>query len=370
MIKEGHFGFHEAFSLMTIILITKIFYTSPMVIIKALGTAAWLGTLVSFATIMVFFIFLYVLMKRFPQQDLYQIFEIVTGKVMGRILILIFSGYLLYYAGMNLSEFVAILKVYSMPFTPPGVLIFVFLSVVAAMAYVGLEGIARVACVFFYPIIGSLFLLLLLGIPNYDFDYLQPLLGYGLFTTVKTGVLRNSAYNEIVLLAIMIRSIHGPKMFKKVGLSSLFLTVFTFVTSLVCILAAFQYTVGSEHLSGLYQLSRVIYFSRFFQRIEAIFLFIWVISSVVTVSAAFYFSLSSYCRAFTISNHRPLLLPFSILIFMLALYPHNLAEIIDVHIFLIRQYSSAVLVLIPMMVLFLAVIRGKKGGKSSAKEKA
>jgi len=270
---------------------------------------------------------------------------------------------------MNLSEFVAILKVYSMPFTPPAVLIFTFLLVAVAMAYVGLEGIARVACVFFYPIMGSLFLLLLLAIPSYDFDYLQPLLGYGLFTTIKTGVLRNSAYNEIVLLAVMIRSIHGPKLFKKVGLSSLFLTAFTFVSALVCILAAFQYTVGSEHLSGLYQLTRVIYFSRFFQRIEAIFLFIWVISSVITVSTAFYFALSSYCRAFTIRNHRPLLLPFGILAFMLALYPHNLAEIIDVHIMLIRQYSSAVMVLIPMLVFFLAVIRGKKGEKSSVKAK-
>jgi hypothetical protein len=165
MIKEGHFGFYEAFSLITIVLITKIFYTSPRVIIKALGTAAWLGTLVSFGAIMLFFILLYLLMKRFPQNDLYQIFEIVTGKVIGRILILMFSGYLLYYAGMNLSEFVAILKVYSMPFTPPAVLIFTFLLVAVAMAYVGLEGIARVACVFFYPIMGSLFLLLLLAIP-------------------------------------------------------------------------------------------------------------------------------------------------------------------------------------------------------------
>ncbi|NLI91595.1 MAG: endospore germination permease [Peptococcaceae bacterium] len=361
MIKEGHFGFYEAFSLMTIVLITKIFFASPMVIIKTLGTAAWLGTLVSCATSIVFFFILYSLMKRFPQQDLYQIFESVTGKMVGKSLIIIFGIFLLYSAAVNLREFITVLKIYSMPFTPPGVLIFAFLLVVTALAYVGLEGIARTAFVFFYPVIGSLFLIIILSIPSYDFDYLKPYFGYGLMHTLFIGTLRSSAYDEIVFLAVIIRSIHGLKLFKKAGFSSLLLTGIVFSTCLACIVAAFQYTVGSEHVSGMYQLTRIIYFSRFFQRIEAIFLFIWVITSIITVSFTFYLALSSYCRAFEINNHRPLLLPFSILTFVLALYPSTLAEIIEVHIMILREFSSVILMLIPVMVFILAVVRGKKG---------
>jgi spore germination protein (amino acid permease) len=253
-----------------------------------------------------------------------------------------------------------------MPFTPPGILIIAFLMVVAAMAYVGLEGIARVSYVFFYPIIGALLLLLLMAIPSYDFDYLKPFFGHGLSKTILIGVSRSAAYDEIVFLAIIIRSVQELKVFKKVGFSSLILTGLTFSSCLICIIAAFQYTVGSEHLSGMYQLSRVIYFSRFFQRIEAIFLFIWVISSVITVSFVFYLALSSYCRVFNINNHRPLLLPFSILAFMLAYYPKHLAEVIEFHLKVLRVYSSAIMMLIPIMVLVIALIRRKKGDKANA----
>jgi spore germination protein KB len=364
MIKEGHFGFYEAFSLMTIVLLTKIFYTSPMVLIKSLGTAAWYGTLVSCAVALVFFAFLYALMKRFPQQDLYQIFETVTGKVIGKLLIFLFSGFLLYSAVVNMREFISVLKVYSMPFTPAAVLVFAFLLVVIAMAYVGLEGIVRTAYVFFYPVIGSLFLILLLSIPSYDFDYLKPYLGYGLVKTALVGVMRSAAYDEIVLLAVIIRSIHGVKLFKKVGLASLIFSGAVIACCVACILASFQYTVGSEQVSGMYQLAKTIYFSRFFQRIEAIFLFIWVITSVLNVSFIFYVAVSSYCRVFQIDNHRPLLLPFGILTFILALFPETMAEIVEVHIKILREYSSALLMFIPLMVLAVALVRRKKGGKA------
>lgn len=367
MIKEGKFGLYEAFALVTILEITKIFYTSPITVIKALGTAAWYGTLISCAVSLVFFGLLYILMKRFPQQDLYQIFEAVTGKRVGKVLILVFSAYFLYYSGVNIMEFTTILKVYSMSFTPAGVLIAAFLLVVLAMSYVGLEGITRVAYIFFYIIMAGLLLILLLAIPSYQFDYLRPWFGYGLKNTLQVGILRASAYDEIIILAIIIHSLQGLKNFKKIGIACLLLTGLIFSTYFACILAAFQYTVGSEHLSGMFQLSRIIYYSRFFQRVEAVFLFIWVFASVITISIAFYIALSSYCRAFKISNHRPLLLPFAFLVFTIAYLPDNIAEVMEIHVKYVRQYSFLILYLLPVLVLILSFILGKKGGKANGK---
>lgn len=366
MIKEGHFGFSEAYSLMTIVLVTKIFYTSPLSIIRILGTAAWLGTVISCCTIIVFFILVYFLMKRFPGLDLYQIFEAVTGKFFGKTLILIFTAYLLYFAGINISEFIAILKIYSMPLTPTSILIVAFLLAAAAMAYVGLEGIARVSRVFIVPIIGGIVLLLLLAIPSYDFDFLKPYLGYGIHTTVMTGMMRSSAYAEIILLAVIIRSLHNVQLFKKVGFFSLLTAGLLFSACLICILASFQYTTGSEHVSGMYQLTRVIYFSRFFQRIEVVFLFIWIFSSVINVSFLIYESISSYCRVFHIDNHRPLLIPFSILVYFMAMFPKNIANLIEIHVYFVRTYSLGILMLIPLFVYLVAVIRRKKGAKVHA----
>lgn len=357
----------EAVALTLIVMNTKIFYTSPITIISELGTAAWWGTVISCLTSLFFFGLLYILMKRFQQKDLYQIFEAVTGKKAGKILILIYALYFLYYSGVNLREFSIILKVYSLAKTPSGILIGAFLLIVLAMSYVGLEGIVRVAYIFFYPIIFGLIIVLLLAIPAYEFDYLKPWLGYGLGKTVQIGILRASAYDEIIILAIIYNSLQGLKNFKKAGLTCLLFTGFVFSVSLACILAAFQYTEASEHLSGMYQLSRVIYYSRFFQRVEAIFLFIWVFASVITVGIAFHIALSSYCRAFKIDNHRPLLLPFAFFTYTIAFMPANIAEVLEIHVKYIRQYSFLLLYLVPVIILFLALILGKKGGKANAK---
>ncbi|NLP43960.1 MAG: GerAB/ArcD/ProY family transporter [Peptococcaceae bacterium] len=365
MIKEGKIGMLEAYALVTIVIITKIFYTFPLTTIKQTGTAAWYTTLISCVGAIVFFALLYLLLQRFPQKDLYQVFEAVLGKKVSRFIILIFSVYFLYYTGINLSEFVTILKIYSMPFTPKEVLVAGFLTVIAAMAYVGLEGIVRVAYVLFYLIITGLVLILILAIPFYDFNSLKPWLGYGLGVSASEGFLKISAYDSVIILAIIANSLQGLKYFKRIGLSCLLTAGAIFSICLACILAAFQYTAGSGYISGMYHLSRIIYYSRFFQRVEAIFLFVWVFASVIAISAVFYIALSSYCRVFSITNHRPLLWPFLFLTFAFTFLPSNIYEIISVHVRLIRGYSVFLIVPVPILVLLVSIIRGKKGGKAS-----
>lgn len=367
MIKEGKFGSLEAFGLVVIFLVTKIFYTSPMAIINKLGSAAWYATLISCATSLAFFWLLLILMKRFPGRDLFQIFEAVAGKIAGRALILLFALYFLYYLAVSTREFFAILKVYSLPHTPNSVIILPMLVLVTIMVYTGLEGIARVAYIWFFPIIGGLVIILVLAIPEYDWNNLYPLFGYGLGETVITGVLRSSAYDEIIILAIMINAIHGPENFKKVGISALLLVGVLFSIILACNLAAFQYSVAGEHLSGMYKLSRIIYYSRFIQRIEAIFLFIWVFASIISLATALYFAVSAYCRVFSINNHRPLLFSVLFIAGALCFQPENIAELIQIHVVIIRQYSSLLIYMVPLLILGLALILGRKGEKARVK---
>lgn len=361
MLKEGHFGTIEAVSLSTLILTTKVFYTSIRVLIKTTSTAAWYVTLFSCAVSIFLFLLVYQLLKRFPGKNLNEVFELVMGKYIGAFFSFIFCAYFIYYAGSNIREFLEMIKAYNLPYTPPSVIIFVFLLVVIAFAYVGIEGIARVAYVSSIVVVLGIAILLLLAYPFYVTDFLFPLGGYGIKEDLTEGFWRASAYSDVVFLAFFINTIHGTKAFKKVGMISLCLSGITISVSVLCNLMAFEYTQGGENLSPLFQLSRIIYFNRFFQRIESIFLFIWVISSLVAVSIAFYTAVSIFCKVCRIENHRPTLLPFSFFTFMVAILPENLSETLEVNIKFIRQYSIFIVYLIPILVLFVAVLLGKKG---------
>jgi spore germination protein (amino acid permease) len=255
------------------------------------------------------------------------------------------------------------IKAYVLPYTPPSAIIFAFLGVVVFFAYEGLEGIARMSYVSFIIVILGLTSILLLPLPFYDIDNLFPLVGYSIQTTVYSGLLRTSAYSDVIFLAFIINAIHGVKQFKKVGLISLALSGVIISATILCSLLAFEYTQASENLSTLFQLSRVIYFNRFFQRVESIFIFIWVIASIINVALAFYMGVSIFCKTFKIPNHRPSILLFAFCTFTVTLLPKSLSEVVEKNVLFLRQYSFFITYLIPLLVLLIALIRGKKGEK-------
>lgn len=365
MINEGKFGVREAVTLTTLVLTSKVFYTSISVLFKATSTSAWYTTLISCSVSMILFSIVCSLMKRYPNKNLVQIFDIVTGKFIGKILSLIFCAYFIFYSGATIREFVEMVISYVLPHTMPSMIITVFLVIVVAYAYVGIEGIARMSYVGFFCVIIGLITILILPYKAYDINNLIPIGGYGIERTLTVGFWRSSAYSEVIFLTFLADCLYGAKHLKKVGLISLALSGIIISIGTVCSLMAFEYAQGGENLSSLFQLSRVIYISRFLQRIESVFIFIWVIASIINVSLAFYVSVSIFCKAFNVPKPRPCLLPFAYFTFMVTLLPKNISEASEVYIKFFRQYSIIITYFIPILVLLISMVRGNKGGRST-----
>lgn len=362
MDKKANFSFRETFCLMTLLLITKIFFTSISILIKLTGTAAWYTTLVSGITAAVGFTFVYMLIKRFPGYDLVQIFKKVTGKVLGSIISLLFCAYYLFYAGSNLREFLEMIKAFYLPYTPPSFILVTFLFTTALLSYLGLEVITRLSTFVFYVVITVIAAIILFVAPNYNLDNLFPIGGYGIKTTLYHGLFRSSAYDEIVLLAFIASSIKGSiKNIKKAGYWSLLTGCLIISLTTIFTIMTFEYTQGSENLSSFFQLSRVIHFNRFFQRFESIFMFGWVFASVITVTFAFFIAVYIFSNTFGIKDYKPLIMPFIFITFMLAIIPENLSQLVYFNIIIIRESSAFLIFFIPILVLITAVALKKKG---------
>lgn len=364
MNEGGKFSTYEGILFTTIIIVSKIFYTSTPIVVKQLGTAAWYGTLISCFATLIFFLLIYMLMNRFPGKNIVKVFEGVLGKFLGKACGISLSAYILYYASGSLREFLEMIKVYNLPDTPPSIILISFLAVILLMCYKGIESIVRISCINFYPIMLGLFIILVLAYPYYELGFLKPYLGYGIKKTLTVGVLRSSAYEEVTILPIIIASIHNMKDFKKIGVVSIILSGIVFGIAFLCYLMAFQYTMGRENLSGIFQISRIIYFNRYIQRIESVFLFAWVISSLLTTATALYASIRVYCQTFEIKEYRPMLLPFGFVLYVVSLMPKNISQLIEIKLKFIRQYSIIITYGIPILVLIIALIF-RKGGKTN-----
>lgn len=368
MNNQGHFGLFEVISLTTLVIVSKIFYTSMAAVVKAVGTAAWYETLISCLVSIVFFLLIYLLIKRFPGKNIVEIYEAVLGKIAGKALGFLWPCYLLYYAATSSREFFEVIKAYVLPSTKDSIIYISFIGVMALIAYKGLESITRVSYITFIPILVGLLLILIMAHPYYDPDLLKPYWGYGLRKTLTIGFLRSSAYQEVLTLIIIVKSLQGKDSFIKAGLISLVLSGVIFSVSLLTYTMMFTYSMGGENLSGVFQMARAIYYSRYLQRVETIFLFPWVVSSLITAAVALYLALYLYSDVFELDDYKPLILPFSCLIYILAVLPKNVVEFTEIYLSLVREYSLGFAYGIPILVLLIAVITGRRGEKPNAKE--
>lgn len=365
MINEGKIGVREAISLITIIISVKVYFTSPAVIAKSLGPSSTIMTLISSATALIGFTVLYVLLKRFPGKDLNGAFIESSGPVMGFFFSMVLTIFLMLLTAVWLREFAEVLKVYSLPLTPPSFVIGTLLIAAAAACFLGLETIARCAKLFAYLLLAGLVIVVVLAYNNYDYHNLFPIMGYGLDRVVITGLSRSSFYGEVITLGIIATSLQGVSHMKKAGYTAVIISGIVIAVSLLASMMAFNYATAQEITSRMYELARVIRIGGFLQRLDPVFLFTWCIGTMISVSFLLYCTVSTYCKTFKIQDIRPVIVPWAILIFTASMIPDDLTTVIS-YVNFIRQYGWIIFFGLPLTALIISIIRKKKGVVKSA----
>ena len=363
MIKEGKFGVQEAMLLTTLTISSKVFYTSPGLVVSIIGNTGWYMTLISMGTAILGFTFIYLLLKRFPGKDIVTIFNDTMGGIMGFIFSGVLGLYLLFVAASTIYEFTEVVKVYVFPLTPSALIIGIFAAGVLVLCLLGLESLARFAKLSVYAMLFGFVLILLLGIQNYDINRLFPIFGFGADKVLISGIIRSSAYGEVIILAVFATSLQGVNHIKKAGYTSLILSGILISTSLLAFALSFSYYIAQEIVSPMYQMATLIDYGRFVQRVEPVFLFIWFISSFISITGIFYCFVSIYCKMFRIQDSKPIIMGSVIILFAGAMIQSSIGVTASQNIQTIRQYGWIPPFILPLISLLIGIFR-KRGAKS------
>jgi len=364
MIKEGKFGVQEAVWLTTIAISAKVFFSSPAMLTGIVGNTGWYMTIISAAIALIGFLFIYLLLKRFPKKDIVEIFDLSLGRIFGFIFSGVLALYMLFVSITRLSEFNEVLRVYVFPLSPNWYIIGIFIVCVTIMSWLGLESIARFSKLLAYFMLAGFVIVLALGTQNYNINNLYPIFGRGLGKTITTGIVRSSVYGEVIILAIFAKTFQGVKYIKKEGIISICLSAFLISLSLLAFTLTFPYYTAKEITAPMYEMATLIDYGRFIQRVEPIFLFIWIISSLISTTIVFYSFVWIFCKMFRIQDKRPVILGASVIVYAAALMHKDIISVISVNVQFMRNYGSIVFIL-PLLVLIIAAIR-KKGVKHDA----
>ncbi len=193
---------------------------------------AFLGLIPATIIIFAFIWLIYDLACIFPNQGISIIFTLVFGKLVGRIIGIIFILYIFFFTTIMLRD--AQLMVYTYFFTRTPFIIFTAV-VLTAKLYIALKGIVTIGRLAAFMLIIPLFLLLLLiliGLSNVNPINVQPVLNVSPLKWLQAGSGLTLVLLPETAIVFYLSFIKQPKTIKKIGLISLGIVVPIFFLSL------------------------------------------------------------------------------------------------------------------------------------------
>lgn len=350
------FGSYESICITITLITTQLFLNLPRTMMEAAWTAGWILTIYVTILALVLFAIISSLYKPFEGKDLLDLGEHIGGKV-GRIIIgLITFAFFIYIAPVILREFSENIKIIALNDSPLSFVMLFFLACMIIASYVGLESIVRLSAII-VPIIAIGYLLIIIGSLRYiDLSRITPWMGSGPYEIFVKGAPRVSVFAGVILVYFLYPYYRTRKNFKTIGYTSIIVSGFFFIIGVLTFSLIYQYPTGTESFLPIYQLARLIEYGRFFQRIESIFLIIWVASALFHLSTLLFFIAYVFKKTFKLKYYKPLIIPFAVIVYTLAFLPHNLPSAIKLE-GQFRTFGWSVTFILPIILLLLARLR-------------
>lgn len=358
-------GRYETTTITITVITTQLFLNYPRLMMESVWTAGWILSIYTAILALVAFTVISKLYSPFEGKDLIDIGEYIGGGV-GRIIVGIpIISLFLFAIPLILREFSENMKIIALQNTPISLVTIFFLIGVIVGAYIGIEAIVRFSSIA-VPIITIGFFVIIIGASQYidDLSRITPILGNGAFNIFVNGIPKISTFSGIITLMLLHPYIKSHKHFKVIGYSSIIVSAIFFVSGVLVFSLVYQYPTGTEAFLPIYQLSRLVDYGRFFQRIESVFVLMWGAAALLYMSILMFLTVHIIKKTFKLSFHKPLIMPFAIIVFTLSLMPHNLISSIELETKYFRNFAWTVSFLLPIVVLVIARIV-----KSKSKEK-
>lgn len=323
--QKSKIGTLEAIMLILTIVVTHTILSLPRDILSSQKSASILNLIyVSIiATIIAYFIFK--LFKKFPGLDIIDISELLGGKFFKNVIGIIFITYFIISSGILLRNFCESLKILYYPMTNIVFIIALFIIAVCAANRLDFSATLKTNLLILPIVLISILFLFFSNMNKFVPERIFPILGDGVYNTFVLGISNIFAFGGIAYLYFLPPFLKEPEKFKKIALSSTCLTAIYLILSVATLLFMFSFFVTTNEITPLYNATRYIEFGNFFQRLDSIFLLIWILAFACYLSIVSKFSMNIFKKLTNIKTKKPLIDIFGLLIFSIALFPKNFA---------------------------------------------
>jgi spore germination protein KB len=351
MIQTGHIGKREAVAMVTMYLSASLFLGLPQDITDGGQTAAWMIPLGS-ALIAVFFFWLLDFgMRHARSRTMVELVEDNLGPWIGMIMGLLLGTFFVVDTAMDMRQFSETVITTVLPNTPLSVAVFVFAAATVYLAYYGLEMIGRFSKVVWVGLGISFFSLIFLAWNWFHLDFLFPLWGPGIPAVIRQCGMKSSYFSEILVLGLLYPALRRKRDFRHVGYASILIAGVLMTVLVGSFTLTFTIESAQRNPFPLYQIARLVYLGRHVQRVEALFIFLWVISVVIKIAVGIWAATQFYARGFRMPVYRPLVFPVAALIDAVNYLPRNFPEALHYSNDYLHSYGWVLLLTLPVLMI-------------------
>jgi spore germination protein KB len=348
-----------------------IFYMGSSFILGIGGEAkndAWISGLLGL-TLSIPMVLVYArLLTLFPEKGLFEILDLIFGKVFGKIVSQFYIWYSFHLGALVIRNFGEFMNTAAMPETPIIVPMFCLGMVCIVATRSGIEVIGRMSAYILPVLLFILFTIQLMGIPQWNIHHLKPILANGMFPILKGGFSAFAfPFAESVILMGAFLSLKTKNSPYKIYLNA---TIFAGV--IVIILTIRNILILGGILPKLYFPSHVavsrINIGDFLQRLELTVAVVLIFGVFIKSSICLLVSSIGIAKLFNLHDYRSIVIQMGLLMiyFSYTLYD-SIQEMRNWAFEAYPYYAFPFQVILPLLMLITAEIKIRLHKKQETK---
>ncbi|MGE5678534.1 MAG: GerAB/ArcD/ProY family transporter [Pseudomonadota bacterium] len=327
---------------------------------------AWIAAIAGIIMVIPMMLIFSRLLSLFHEKDLFDILEIALGKVMGRVVALIYIWYAFHLGALVLRNFGEFTNTVAMPETPMLVTLLCMGSVCIIGVKLGVEVLGRTTAYFLPILFFILVIVQLLALPLLQYNYIKPILGNGIVPVLKGGFLAFSfPFAETVVFLGVFDSLKKPKSPFRVYFWGLLISGITIIVTTIRNIAMLGSTLGSLKFPSYAAVSSIS-IGDFLQRIEVTVSVVFIFGVFVKSSICLLVACKGISKILKLKNYRSIVVQTGLLMIYFSFIVYDNSMEMRYWAFKVYPYYAFPMqVILPIIIWVFAEIKVKKGKTNS-----
>jgi len=317
----------EAIGTVITIMMTHIIINLPQNLIKSTGSSTPLNVIYITIIALLFCYVISKLFKLFPGYDIFEIAEFLAGKWLRIVFEILFIAYLLFMTSLVLRIFTLNLQIIYFSNIDISTILIVFLVGATIINKFGFRTIIKTNLVFLPLILIVMFILFAFSLSDFGSEIFLPILGYGANETFISGTSNLFALAEVNVLFLLIPHLKKQDEVKQISLTSVGVSGIYLLLAVISSMILVPSNLSFEPIFSVYYAARRISLGNFLERLDPVFIFVWIICIFSYLSIALYFILDTFKKSAKTHSSKPMTYCFVTIIFTIALCITNVGQL-------------------------------------------